>query len=140
MRLVACALVFAVFASGCADVTGPPTIVWKAVPSTAQAGHQFYANYSIDRPGGFRSVTQVDVWGTRGSAEPADLATYSIALDPTPSLEEPSPCPEKVDTRYLGCDVNDLVVLQGPGTYWVRARAVVDGVEAWSAPASVLVA
>jgi hypothetical protein len=134
MRLAICTLVVAILASGCADGNGGglPTIAWKAVPSSVQAGQQFYANYSIDKDGGFRSASQIDVWATAGEADPADRANYAIALDPTPSLDEPSPCPAETGTRYLGCDVNDLVELDAPGTYWVRARAVVDGLEAWS--------
>lgn len=133
MRLAICTLV-AILASGCVAGNGAevPTIVWKDVPATVHVGQQFYANFSIDKDGGFRSATQVDVWATLGAAEPADRAHYDIALDPTPTFEEPSPCPEDVDTRYLGCDVNDLVVLHEAGTYWVRARGIVDGFEAWS--------
>lgn len=84
---------------------------------------------------GFASATEVAAWATTGDAEPATLAHYAIAAEAGGDGGEAQPCADRSGgERKEPCRVDRVLQLAQEGDYWVRVRAVVDGVEAWSTP------
>ncbi len=145
MRVVLLLVVAIVLGSGCLTEAPVATIAWLDYPEQVEAGQQFSVSYEIARHGtlghhgGFANATHTAVWATPGDAEPATLEHYYISTAPT-SLSTPEPCTSPDgNQRHLGCTKNDLIVLRTPGTFWLRARALVDGVEVWSQPIQIVV-
>lgn len=146
MRLLLAALLAATAFAGCTQ-DPVPEVIWTLPPPERIPAHaHFRVSYEIQvekdgwgRGGGFLSASDIAVWATTGDAEPATLAHYSIATAPPGSAIDDKPCSRPDGKRMMDpCEREDELVLTQPGTYWLRAYAVIDGVEAWSTPERIV--